>query len=292
MSRAIIAIVKGGLGNQLFIYAAARALAMRTSRELFLDNKRGYEADSFGRNYRLGNFPIQAKVMPEEWRVAPALKDPRHKLIRAINRLLPRNQRSYLAEKRSQGSSQLTVLTPVRERVTLLGYWQSEDYFYDQAGVVRRELAPPEPVDDRNRALGRVMLIGESVFLHVRRVRYSHLLDSGYYQAAIDAVKRKHTNARFYLFGDDLKWPRENLNFGNSEVSDVSHNHADELADLWLMTRCRHAIVANSSFSWWGAWLGEDYRTGSRLIFFPKTPGVPLSPADLWHKLPASLTVS
>ena len=283
----VIAIVKGGLGNQLFIYAAARALALRTGRELYLDTKRGYLADSYGRSYRLDRFPIQAKVMPEEWRVAPTLKHPRHKLIRALNKLLPRDRRGYLAERHNLDASQLTALQPVRERVTLLGYWQAEDYFREQTDVIRRELAPPEPLDARNRELGREMAACESVFLHVRRVRYSPTLDAAYYQTAIDAVRRERGKVHFYLFGDDLAWLRANLNFFDSEVRDVDLNPSDELADLWLMTQCRHAIVANSSFSWWGAWLGVS--DVGRLVFVPTEPGWPVKPASGWHMLLNSL---
>jgi hypothetical protein len=209
--------------------------------------------------------------MPEEWRVALTLRYPRHKLIRALNKLLPRNQRSYLAERHHLDARQLTALRPVRERVTLLGYWQDEAYFANQADVIRRELVPPEPADARNRDLGREMAADESVFLHVRRVRYSPLLDSGYYQAAIDEVRRERGRVRFYLFGDDLAWARENLNFDDSEVRYIDHNSADELADLWLMTQCRHAIVANSTFSWWGAWLGASGEGGcERRLFHPE----------------------
>ncbi len=284
---AIIAIMKGGLGNQMFIYAAARALALRTGRQLYLDVKRGYKADTYGRSYRLDRFLITAESMPEDWRVAPTLKHPRHKVIRALNKLLPRNQRGYLAERHHMDARQLTVLQPMRERVTLLGYWQDEAYFYDQADGIRRELAPPEPADARNRELGREMAAGEAVFLHVRRVRYNLRLEAAYYQAAIDAVQRDVRNPRFYLFGDDLEWPRATLNFGDSEVRSVDHNSGDELADLWLMTQCRHAIVANSSFSWWGAWLGRP--DAGRKVFGPTEPGWPIKPASGWRLLSNSL---
>ncbi len=282
-SRAIIAIVKGGLGNQLFIYAAARALAVRTSRELFLDNKRGYDADFFGRNYRLGSFPIQAKVMPEEWRVAPTLKHPRHKLIRALNKLLPRNRRSYLAERHHLDARQFTALQPVRERVTLLGYWQAEAYFSDQADLIRRELTPPAPDDERNRELGRSLADHvETVFVHFRRVRYPQALPADYYQRAITAARAELRSPRFVLFGDDLAWPLEHLDFGGAPVELVGHNGSNELADLWLMSRCGHAIVANSSFSWWGAWLGAG--KGGH-VWAPAQPGVKLTFPARWHRI-------
>jgi hypothetical protein len=285
---AVIAIVKGGLGNQLFIYAAARALAVRTGRKLYLDATRGYTNDDYGRSYRLNRLPIQAGPMPEDWRIAPTLKHPRHKIIRALSRLLPRDQRSYFAERHRTPATQLTALRPHRERITLLGYWQNEDYFAEQSPVIRTELTIPAPANDQNRALGAKLAASESVFIHFRRVRYWHLLERDYYQAAIDAVRAKVSRPHFVLFGDDLNWPQQNLDFHGANVELVMHNSTDELADLWLMSRCRHAVVANSSFSWWGAWLGDV--TPNRLVFAPTQVGHPITMPDRWQRLANTIT--
>lgn len=288
MSPAVIAIVKGGLGNQLFIYAAARALALRTDRTLYLDSTRGYTQDDYGRSYRLNHFPITAEPMPEGWRIAPTLKHPRHKIIRALNKLLPRDQRSYFAERHHTPPTQLTALQPRRERITLLGYWQNEAYFADHAAAIRTELAIPAPTDDQNRVLGEKLAARESVFLHFRRVRYWNLLGRDFYQAAIDATLAKLSNPHFVLFGDDLTWPQQNLDFHGASVELIAHNSGDELADLWLMSRCRHAVVANSSFSWWGAWLGDT--TPGRLVFAPTQIGHPITMPERWQRLANTIT--
>lgn len=284
MSSAVIAIVKGGLGNQLFIYAAARALALRTSRTLYLDATRGYTKDDYGRSYRLDRFPnLKAQPMPEAWRIAPTLKHPRHKIIRALNKLLPRDQRTYFGEQRNTPPTQLTALHPRRTRIALLGYWQNEAYFADHAATIRAELAPPAPVDEKNRALGEKFAATESVFLHFRRVRYWNLLGRDYYQAAIDAARARLSQPHFVLFGDDLDWPQQNLDFRGASVVLGTHNANDELADLWLMSRCRHAVVANSSFSWWGAWLGDT--AAARLVFAPAQVGWDVVMCDRWQRI-------
>ena len=281
MVNVIIAIVKGGLGNQLFIYATARALALRSGRVLYLDSKRGYTADAFGRSFLLDRFPIEAERMPEAWRVALHLKHPRHKLVRAWNKLLPRDWRGYLAENHHMGAEQITALRPRCRQVTLLGYWQAEAYFVDQSDLIRSELTPPVPDDERNRDLGRSLAnYAETVFVHFRRVRYPQALSSDYYQRAITAARAKLRSPRFVLFGDDLAWPMKVLDFGGASVEGVGHNGANELADLWLMSRCRHAIIANSSFSWWGAWLGPT-REGS--VWAPAQPAVPLAFPQRWN---------
>ena len=288
MSAAVIAIVKGGLGNQLFIYAAARALALRTGRALYLDTTRGFAADEYGRSYRLNRFPIQATTMPEAWRIAPTLKHSRHKLIRAWNKLLPRQQRSYVAERHNQPATQLTALQPVKERVTLVGYWQNEAYFADQAATIRHELEPPAPGDERNRLLGARFAASESVFVHFRRAQYWNLLGADYYQSAIDAARVKLARPNFVLFGDDLEWPQQQLDFRGATVELITHNNSDELADLWLMSRCRHAIVANSSFSWWAAWLGKP--DPQRLVFAPSRVGHPMVMPEQWLRLENKFT--
>jgi hypothetical protein len=283
MSAAVIAIVKGGSGNQIFIYAAARALALRTGRTLYLDSTRGYTKDDYGRSYRLNRLPIKAEAMPEAWRIAPGLKHPRHKIIRALNKLLPRNQRTYFGEQRHSSPTQLTALQPNRERITLLGYWQNEAYFADHAATIRAELTPQPPTDEKNRALGEKFAASDSVFLHFRRVRYWNLLGCDYYQAAIDRACARVRQPHFVLFGDDLDWPQRNLNFRNAPVELIAHNSRDELADLWLMSRCRHAVVANSSFSWWGAWLGDA--TADRLVFAPAQVGWDVVMSDRWQRI-------
>lgn len=279
----VIAIPKGGLGNQLFIYAAARALSLRTNRQLYLDTQRGYIHDSYSRSYRLNRFLIHAEVMPEAWRVAPTLRHFRHKFIRAWNKLLPRNQRTYFAERWNLPPTQLTALQPRRKRITLLGYWQNEDYFTDFTAVIRKELQPPTPTDNKNQRLGEKFAASESVFLHFRRVRYRYLLGADYYQQAIDQVCEKLKQPLFVLFGDDLEWAKQRLNLHGATTEYIWHNHDNELADLWLMSRCRHAVVANSSFSWWGAWLGDT--AAQRLVFAPQHAGLPIAMSPRWQRL-------
>jgi hypothetical protein len=281
MSKAVIAIIKGGLGNQLFIYAAARALALRCGRELYLDRKRGYTNDKYGRTYRLDRFPIVAKDMPESWRIAPNLKHPWHKAVRAWNKLLPRAWRSYYAERRNQSAAQITSLVPKRERITLLGYWQDEAYFADQAETIWQELQPPAPEDARNLALGRDLADCESVFLHIRRVRYPDHLDAAYYQRAVDEALRQCVYPKFVILGDDPEWAIRNVDFHGAACEVITHNDSDEMADLWLMTQCRHAIVANSSFSWWGAWLGDRHRK----VWAPARPGWAVEMCDRWQRV-------
>lgn len=284
MPDAVIAIVKGGLGNQLFIYAAARALALHTGRDLYLDTARGYTHDHYGRSYRLDRFPIRAQLMPEAWRVAPHLKHLRYRFIRTYNKCLPRNWRSYLSERSNLSTHQLTEWKPLRKRVTVTGYWQDEAYFADQADLLRKELSIPVPNGLFNRERGQRFAAVDTVFLHFRRIRYHHVLGLNYYQQAINLICKLVAKPVFVLFGDDMDGPRSRLDFHGGTVECVNDNADDELADLWLMSCCRHAIIANSSFSWWGAWLGAGSRGGK--VFAPERTNLQLRPAASYQLVP------
>lgn len=286
--KVIVSIVKGGLGNQLFIYAASRALALRNGRSLFLDTKLGYQTDSYERSYRLNRFPINALEAPDAWMIAPTLRHPKHKSIRALSKLLPRNWRPYIAERRHLPPTQLLDLNPIPDRVTLLGYWQDEAYFAGQADVIRRELTPDPPQNQMILEAGRSMAGKNSVFIHFRRHRFPHVLEMDYYQRAIDDAHSRIHNPSFFLFGEDLEACRENLNFHGNPAETTDGLADNELDDLWLMGQCRHGITANSSFSWWAAWLGDPHK--SKHIWAPQNSGYELNAAPHWIALPNRLT--
>lgn len=285
MKGTVISIIKGGLGNQLFIYAAGRAFSERTGRKHFLDLRRGYTHDEYGRAYRLDKFPITAEIMPEKWRIAPNLKDIRHKLIRSWNKLLPIEQKSYITQQWELPPTQLTKCIPRKTRVTLNGYWQDEAFFNDISEIIRRELTPPAPGDEKNLKLGKEFSSRNMVFVHARRVRYPVLLHADYYREAIRQIQLSVIDPCFAVFSDDLRWARENIDFGESPVRYIEGNGGNELSDLWLMTKCPHAIVANSSFSWWGAWLGST-ASKDRIIISPTHPDWGIRPAKKWHCIP------
>ena len=127
-----------------------------------------------------------------------------------------------------------------------------------------------------------------SVFVHIRRNNYTPLLDVQYYQNAITAALCEIESPSFVLFGDDIQWALSSLDFGSAPVESQSYDQTDELVDLWLMSRCRHAIIANSTFSWWGAWLGSQVGT-NRMVWAPASTGLPLVNAPSWVGIPAQL---
>lgn len=252
----IIARVYGGLGNQLFIYATARAMALRMEQPLLLDPHNGYADDRFGRCFQLPLFNIEADILPA---AAAATYNPltrRHYWRRKINRCLPLPLRSFVEERKAFIPG-LRSLRGGRVRY-LDGYWQSERYFDDCADTLRRELRLRQPVRPHTRELGTRMQEQDSICLHARRVDYGHLLDADYYHRAAERIVTPGMQPVFYIFSDSMDWARQNLNLPGTvhyvEGNGEEHNYED----LWLMNRCRYHIIANSSFSWWGAWLKDD----------------------------------
>lgn len=142
------------------------------------------------------------------------------------------------------------------------GYWQDGRYFSDVSDEVRRSFCF-RGIDERNLALGHEMENRESVSIHIRRgdyLKYSfwQVCDPSYFKRAIEYMRSKVENPFFYVFSDDLEWSADFMNSTGVDYLIVGHNRGKEsYKDMYLMTKCHHNIIANSSFSWWGAWLGN-----------------------------------
>ena len=165
------------------------------------------------------------------------------------------------------GEKQWFTYDPFFERlrgsIYLTGYWQSYRYFEDAADLIRAEIRPAWPFSDANRAWLARIEAANAVCLHVRRGDYlDHrgeaplLCARSYYDAALAHVRRSVQDAQIFVFSDDIAWCRET--FADAGFSFVDSNGADDAADdLRLMAACRHHVIANSSLSWWGAWLAR-----------------------------------
>jgi hypothetical protein len=144
------------------------------------------------------------------------------------------------------------------------GHWQSEKYFKDIEQIVRKELTLKTILDTRNRVIADRICSSNSVSIHVRRGDYYHIprvyevhgvLPLDYYRKAISLVRTNVERPHFYVFSDEPEWARVNLDFVHP-LTVVDTNTTDQAhEDLRLMSLCKHHITANSTFSWWAAWL-------------------------------------
>ncbi len=272
----------GGLGNQIFIYAAARRLALVNHAELVLDDVSGFAYDTkYQRHYQLDHFNIPCrKGMPVE-RLEPFSKL-RRALKRKWNQRLPFEQRRYLVQEGIDYDSRLLNFKP-QDTVYLEGYWQSENYFKDVEATVRKDLQIIPPTDATNLAMAERIRNCVAVALHVRFFDEPQAVGidnvpSDYYQRALREMKRRVPGAHYFIFSDQPEAARARITLHDDQVTLVSHNLGDEnaYADLWLMTLCQHFIIANSTFSWWGAWLAANQ--GKQVI----APGFEKRDGTMW----------
>ena len=148
------------------------------------------------------------------------------------------------------------------------GYWQSYRYFADAADKIRQELTPRDPMEPGNAAVAAEIDAVEAVSLHVRRGDYvtnagaapfHGLCSLDYYRAAVNHVRARVGAPHLFIFSDDHDWARDNLRFDLPTTYVVANPPDRGFRDMQLMARCRHHITANSSFSWWGAWLNPRH---------------------------------
>ena len=249
----IIVRVLGGLGNQLFIYAFARYLSLKLDRSVFLETRTGFLRDTYKREYRLNRFNIKLKTCT--W--YSSLYYPLRKRYQKISELIFGNV-TFMNEAEFIANPELALIKIQKsEKNYIDGYWQYSNYLNDYENTIREELSVRNEINNRNIVMANVIKRCNSVAIHVRRVRYDTLLDLNYYIYAINKIKTQIKDPVFFVFSDNIKWCQQNLKVDNSFVF-VDHNAGDEVAELWLMSQCKHFIIANSTFSWWGAWLSKN----------------------------------
>ncbi|MCK5232933.1 MAG: alpha-1,2-fucosyltransferase, partial [Desulfobulbaceae bacterium] len=269
----IIPRILGGLGNQLFCYAAARRLALVNNAELVIDAVSGFVRDrNYQRYYQLDHFSIPCRKATAAERLE-RLPRVRRYLKRAYNRPRPFEERAYIQQEGIDLDLRLLHVKPYGT-VYLEGYWQSENYFRDVEQTIRADLRITPPTDTANFEMAARIRDCHAVAVHVRffdtpDVTAAHNASADYYQRAIALIEEKIESPRYFLFSDIPEVVREKLTLPKGRVTLVSHNQGDQndYADLCLMTQCRHFITANSSFSWWGAWLGDS---AAKTIVTPK----------------------
>ncbi len=290
----------GGLGNQLFQYAAGRALAKRLGGRLILDCTASLGLE---RPFVLDRYPIDADVV----RDAPGKPHRRYFRIRgsvgqrltdAFHDRVPRAYRIGGHHFKIFGEKWELRYDPHFETLGkstyLIGDWQSFRYFENAADLVRAEIRPAWTPSPGNRTWLNHIESTNAVCMHVRRGDYLRHQGTppltcarSYYAAALQHVRRFLQEPQIFVFSDDIAWCRDT--FSAPDMCFVDSNGPEDAADdLRLMAACRHHIIANSSLSWWGAWLAS--RPG-QLVIAPQ-PWVPWLPADPeqlpghWIKLP------
>ena len=259
----VIVRLMGGLGNQMFQYAAARRVALTNNVPLKLDVS--WFARSPDRAYALHALSIQeAFASPDDLRqlTAPSARGLGRLVFRLRRRFKIGHRWTWIQERRLSRFDRrlLTATSPVY----LDGYWQSERYFGDIADTIRHDFTIAAPADGRSREILDQIVATESVSVHVRRGDYvsdarkstaRSVCTPDYYRRCVTRISQRLANPHLFLFSDDPAWVSANLRFEHPTTLVSTVPARPEHEDLRLMSACRHHIIANSSFSWWGAWL-------------------------------------
>jgi hypothetical protein len=258
----IIIRMAGGLGNQLYLYAFGRSLSLQSGRSLLLET-RNTSRDEF-RNYELSVFNIidQHVDLVTQWCTRWAASYSSGKLFRT---LCPMAWDYKILRDKNAGFDS-SVFNLEMGTLVIEGYWQSFKYFELYQDIIRADLTfKREPTEKNARMIEEIDGV-QSVAVHVRRGDYITNPNNNaslgtcsleYYRKASDYIEQHVEEPHFFIFTDDPGWAKENLTFpGPTRIVDHKLGKAD-YEDFRLMTHCKHFIIANSSFSWWGAWLAN-----------------------------------
>jgi hypothetical protein len=268
----IYVYLTGGLGNQMFQYAAARALAEKAQSKvcldlLFLNSKQDGVTK---RKFELDALNINAEYASKS--ESDYIRRSGSRYLKYLN--IFHSQKISIIKETGFGYS--PIVHKPNEDICLMGYWQSEKYFAGIKEIISKELSPKKEAHGKNKVMAEEISKVNSVSLHIRRGDYvSNPLTNSvhgvcgvdFYLNSIKYINEKVDMPHYFVFSDAMDWCRKNLN-PNAPVTFVDHNLEDNsYEDMRLMTLCKHNIIANSSFSWWGAWLN---RNPEKIIIAPR----------------------
>jgi glycosyl transferase family 11 len=263
--RTMIVWLAGGLGNQLFQFAFGRALASKAKTQVLFDPTSYSDTTAADRRYLLGKFELNVPLLRQRPKINFDKKIVRiRRPLRMDIRYSPVKSTFRLIQEKKDYTFDPNVLSH-RGACFFRGFWQAQEYVAICIGSILADIRLPfSELDTAGRAWLTRIRNSNAVAMHVRRGDYldSHihsihgLCDVRYYTAAMSLMRKRTPAAEFFVFSDDPGWCRQALGIENVHIVDV---HSPDLGhlDMALMASCRHHVIANSSFSWWGACLGQ-----------------------------------
>lgn len=263
----------GGLGNQMFEYAMYLALKDAHPEEdikVCTRSFRGYGLHNGLEIERIFRIKLIEASIWDLFRVAYIFLN--YRMWQIMLHVMPKRR------SMTSGTTQIPFSyneVARKDSVFYDGYWQNEGFFKPIRKKILETYTFPVIIDERNLQLSRKLLSCKSVSVHIRRGDYLKdpvwfICDERYYQRGLEYVLSKDKVDLLCVFSDDIPWCRENLKkiVGDINIEYVDWNKGQtSYRDMQLMTFCKHNIIANSSFSWWGAWLGQ--REG-KIVVAPK----------------------
>ncbi len=267
--------LKGGLGNQMFQYAFALSIAEETNKKITFDDRFSNQHNGFELGKAFGIKPSK----PDATEIVK-LKISNFKKNQIIKFCSKKNQfiknfllkNSLIEEKLSYQKYKVHSDSKI---LFIDGYWQSALYFKSIEKMIKEKFEfPPLPELEKNK-YGIDILETNSVSIHIRRGDYLNeknkkiycICGEDYYSKSISHILRKVNNPKFYIFSDDVEWAKKNIKFNQLTTYIIKEKSHISYIDMQLMSMCKHNIIANSSFSWWAAWLNKNQE---KIVIAPK----------------------
>lgn len=265
----IIVKLIGGLGNQLFQYSLGRNLAHINQTEFKLDIT-GFET------YKLHSYSLQNFNIIENFATKKEVESFKKKgLLKILEKIKPYYKRMIIRDRGYDKNYDFDAnILKAFGSFYLDGHWQSEKYFKDIESIIRKDATLKEPLPLKYMDLINNIKNSNSVSLHIRRKDYLSekiakiygACNIEYYYKAIEKITRLCHDPQFFIFSDDIDWVKQNLNIPYPKIFVSGANETKDYEELILMSLCKHNITANSSFSWWGAWLNQN---PSKIVISP-----------------------
>ena len=253
----IIVKLQGGLGNQLFQYSFGKKLSILNNCDLKFDCSLFLNNHEI-RNIEIENFNVEFKIANKS-----DIKIANNKNIFQKLGIISKTQ--YIKQTKLEFDTSIKQKTA--DNLYVDGYWQTEKYFDDIKVKLIKEFTFKNKLELNDKFKNDIEKIqnSESVSIHIRRGDYikseiikkmfRNIFEDNYYSKAIEIVNNKIINPKYFIFSDDIEWCKNNFNIEKEHVFIDEHKPYE---DLYLMSLCKHQITANSTFSWWGAWLNKN----------------------------------
>ena len=256
----IVIELSGGLGNQMFQYALYKKFES-LKKDVVMETS-FFRSGQDLREYELGIFPVKYRTITDK--EAADIRGYGYQdtvLDKVRHKLMPKKYKTYIDKI---GPFQPEIFE--MDKVYLSGYWQNENYFKDIKEMICKDFSFDAKLREKNKGLCAQLEKENSVSVHIRRGDYlttentrihGNICTEEYYSNAMVYMKEKIENPRFYIFTDDLQWAREKYRGEDITIVDGNRDNSSYV-DMFLMSQCKHNIIANSTFSWWGAWLNAN----------------------------------
>ena len=250
----------GGIGNQMFQLALYKNFEL-SNKKVLIDDL------SFKPSWKIEQIKIN-KIFPNisynaaDKEIIELLSDFRDSRLHRLRRKYLFKKNSHIREPKFTFNYFIYLL---EGDYYLEGFWQSEKYFKHISDEIIKLFLFPDIKGEKNIELSKKIISENSVSIHVRKGEdYKRILNEGicnknYYERSIELISNKVNNPKFYIFSDNVIWCKENLSFIDAKIIDWNPKDGPLCyLDMQLMSLCKHNIIANSSYSWWGAWLNKN----------------------------------